>query len=542
MPLLDQYGNPILPADVRAMREVRAGATITGIRQPISGHPAEGMTPARLAMIHRAAAAGDSLRYMELAEDIEERDLHYAGVLGTRKRQVSQLPITVEAASDDPVHIEHADFLRDWIENGDLEAALFDMLDGIGKGYSVLEIVWDTQPSHFLPEKLIYRPQRWYEVEREDLETICLREAASLVPLAAHKFVVHKHPAKSGLVLRSGIARLASWAWMYKAFTLRDWAVFTQNFGQPIRIGKYGTDAQPADIDTLWRAVANIAGDCAAIIPKTMEIEFQEVKSLGATTENYERRANWLDQQVSKAVLGQTATTDAIAGGHAVGREHRQVQEDVERADARMLSATVNRQLGQPIIAFNFGPQDRYPRIRIGRPDEVPLKEFMDAAKIFAVDMGGRVEASQLRDRIGLDDPEKAKPGKEGAAVEILGGKPPAPAPPAGLPPRPGAPPPPSLHGFRRLVSTHAQRRPEPDLVELMTQRLETDAAAAMDGLTEAVRAEVEAATDMQDLARRLAALELPPEALGAAMGQAMAIAHLAGEAAVLDGLGPREG
>ena len=121
--------------------EPRAAPTLTGVRSPISGHPADGLTPARLASIHRAAAQGDPLRYLELAEDIEERDLHYAAVLGTRKRQVAQLPITVEAASDDPEHIKHADFIREWLNEGVLESALFDLFDAIGKGFSILEIV-----------------------------------------------------------------------------------------------------------------------------------------------------------------------------------------------------------------------------------------------------------------------------------------------------------------------------------------------------------------------------------------------------------------
>ena len=49
-------------------------------------------------------------------------------VLGTRKRQVSQLPLTVEAASDAPEHVQHADFLRAWLRDGVLDEVLFDLL------------------------------------------------------------------------------------------------------------------------------------------------------------------------------------------------------------------------------------------------------------------------------------------------------------------------------------------------------------------------------------------------------------------------------
>lgn len=160
--LLDQFGNRIAPAEVRQLHEPVAVSTgmASGSRPLWQMHPAEGLTPARLAEIHRWAAQGEILYSLLLAEDIEERDLHYAAVLGTRKRAVAQLPVTVEAASDDAAHIAHADFIREWLKTGALDAALFDMLDALGKGFSVLEIEWCTRPGFIAPERLIYRPQR----------------------------------------------------------------------------------------------------------------------------------------------------------------------------------------------------------------------------------------------------------------------------------------------------------------------------------------------------------------------------------------------
>lgn len=87
--LLDQFGNPIPASEIRRLREPVAVPTLAGVRPVFAGHPAEGLTPARLAAIHRAAAQGDALAYLELAEDIEERDLHYAAVLGTSSTAAS---------------------------------------------------------------------------------------------------------------------------------------------------------------------------------------------------------------------------------------------------------------------------------------------------------------------------------------------------------------------------------------------------------------------------------------------------------------------
>lgn len=538
MSLLDQFGQVIDPATIRRLREEEAKPTLAGVRPAFGAFPADGMTPARLAAIHRAAAQGSALTYLELAEDIEERDLHYGSVLGTRKRQVAQLPIIVEAASDDTAHVEHADFIRRWLDTGVLDEAMFDVLDAVGKGFSVHEVIWRMEPGRIEPEALIWRPQRWFSVATSTAaladptvtfgETIMLREGATLAPLLPHKFLVHRHKAKSGLIMRSGLARLASWAWMWKAFTLRDWAGFVQNYGQPMRLGRYGPESSSEDRDVLWQAVANIAGDCAAIIPRGMDVEFIEPGDLKAGAELYERRADWMDRQMSKAVLGQTTTTDAVSGGHAVSREHRLVQEDIERADARMLQVSITRQLVQAIIAFNFGPQDAYPKLLIGRPEEVPLKEVVDALDKL-IPHGLRVEASQVRGRLGLVEPD--------ANAEILGAAKAAPAPPlatSALPMRRDGKP------DLKALALNAAQLATPDAVEALTQRMAEDAAGAMAGLTDAVRAEIEAATDMADLGERLARLQLDPKALAAAMGRGMAIAHLAGQAALLDELAGR--
>jgi hypothetical protein len=103
---------------------------------------------------------------------------------------------------------------------------------------------------------------------------------------------------------------------------------------------------------------------------------------------------------------------------------------------------------------------------------------------------------------------------------------------------KPAAP----LDQLRHLVSRHASA-PEPDFVEALTERLAQDAAGAMGGLQAQIRAEFDAASDLNDLADRLSRLSLDPKALADAMGRGLALAHLAGQSALLDELeGERDG
>ncbi|MDQ2084525.1 DUF935 domain-containing protein [Xanthobacteraceae bacterium Astr-EGSB] len=485
-----------------------AGPTITGVRSPITGYPGDGLNPRRLASLLREADEGEPLRYLELAEQIEERDLHYAGVLGTRKRSVAQLDIQVDAASDDPLHVQQADMIRDWLTRDELEDELFNMLDAIGKGWSFTEIVWDTSTGQWWPKRLEWRDPRWFRPARHDGTTPLLRGDTGDTPLPPFKFICAVIRAKSGLPIRSGLARLAAWNWMFKAFTQRDWAIFTQTFGQPVRVGKYPSGATSKDKDTLMRAVANIAGDCAAIIPESMLLEFIESKNVGQGSDLYEKRADWLDRQVSKAVLGQTATTDAVTGGLGSGKEHRQVQEDIERADAKALAAIINRDLVRAWIDLEFGPQQKYPRLRIGRNEEVDIAKMSDSlAKL--VPVGLKVQMSEVRDRLGYSDPE---PG-----AELL-------VPPSVAPAAPPAAP--ALQAARQAARAR-------DAIDELADQAEDVAQAGTDQMIDYVRGLVDGAASLQAIEEALtrAAPNMPRAQFTRLMRMALAMAELAGRA-----------
>ncbi|WP_126977453.1 DUF935 domain-containing protein [Frigidibacter oleivorans] len=541
--LLDRWGNPVRR---QALVTEVAAPTLGGVRSPISGYPGDGLNPMRLANILRAADQGDPIQYLELAETIEERDPHYLGVLGTRKRAVSQIEVTVEAASDDPEDVRIADMIRDWLDRDELTDDLFHILDCIGKGYSFTEILWDASEGQWQPLRLERRDPRHFRFARHDLATpMMIDEHGQEVPLEPFHFIYANIPAKSGLALRSGLARVASWGWMFKAFTQRDWAIFTQTYGQPLRVGKWHAGASESDKDTLFRAVANIAGDCAAIIPDSMSLEFVEAKNVGSSSGHYKERSDWLDQQISKAVLGQTGTTDAVAGGYAVGRVQRLVQEDIETADATALAGILNRDLVRPWVMLEYGPRRKYPRIRIRRP-KVEDIAGMTAALKELVPLGLKVQMSEVRDRLGFEEPD--------AGAEVLGApKPPETGlstPPAALPKAPPgsnpaikrnpgefkrgeAPPGTSvaLNAEGASTALPAALAPESDLVD----QLLAETASDMDGMLETIEAVIEAAGSLEEAREMLIAAypQIVSTGMGAKLAQGLILSHALGRAEV---------
>lgn len=398
----DAHGRKVNPA---TLKTEQASPNVRAVRRNDATHPAAGLTPVRLSNLLRDSIEGDPEPYLALAEDMEERNEHYAGVLGTRKRQVAGLQVTVEAAGDDARSVEQAELVRGFIEREAFYDELFDILDAIGKGFSCTEILWDTSESQWQPTRLCWRDPRWFEFDHESGEIPLLRTQGGPEPLRPYKWIFHKSKIKSGLPIRGGLARGVAWTFLFKSFSLRDWSIFCETYGQPLRLGKHHEGASESDKDTLLDAVTNIGTDFAAIVPQSMVIEFVGAK-LAGNHELYEKRADWLDRQVSKLVLGQTGTTDAIAGGYATGTVHNDVREDIETADARQLSAVLNRDLAIPMVDLNFGPQKAYPKIGIARPDQVDVKQLVENVAML-VPMGLKVGMATMRGRLGLPEPGK---------------------------------------------------------------------------------------------------------------------------------------
>ncbi len=404
--LYDAYGKPV---QKNVLAQEFARPTLTGVRSIWNhGYVTGGLTPQRLANLLKRSAEGEADDYLTLAEEMEEKDLHYASVLGTRKRAVARLPIVIEAASDSPLDIKLADEVRALFKRRGTKGMFEEQLDALGKGYSVNEIMWDKSTSPWQPARYEWRDPRFFQFDRETLRELRLKDEADLMnglPLPAYKFMIHTPRLKCGIPIRGGLARLAAWTYIFKNFTVKDWMAFCEVFGMPLRLGKYRPGETEDNINILKSAVANLGSDAAAVIPEGMMIEFIE-NSKGTGGEGlFERLANWLDKQMSKAILGQTMTADD-GSSQAQAKVHDEVREDIRDADAEQLAETLERDLVIPYICLNHGPQKAYPAVYLREPDQTDIPVMSEAlAKL--VPLGLRVEASEVRDRMGFSDPAK---------------------------------------------------------------------------------------------------------------------------------------
>ncbi|MEW5101727.1 DUF935 family protein, partial [Serratia marcescens] len=135
--------------------------------------------------------------------------------------------------------------------------------------------------------------------------------------------------------------------------------------------------------------------DAGCAIPSTMQVDMVETASRQGGGDLFKGMAEWCDAQTSKAVLGQTMTTDN-GSSQSQANVHDRVRMDIAKWDARQLENTLNEFLVRPFIMLNYGPQANYPKVclRINEPED--LKAMVDAI-IPLIDRGMKIQASALR-------------------------------------------------------------------------------------------------------------------------------------------------
>lgn len=506
----------------RELEDEEARPSLYGVRQAINASMPDNMTPPTLAHILEGAAnLTDTETYFKLAETLEERDLQFRALLSTRKLAVQSLDFIVEAATDDARDVEIADEVRTLLESDVVQEAIPDLLNGLRDGVAVCEAVWKTGRNLWTIDKLIYRPSWFFTFDKLDARTVKLRSdtpGGEPTELTPGKYVVHLPGLKTGAPIRGGLAFPAAWAWLIKSIALKDWVVFAEIFGQPLRLGTYAPGTRKEDIKILRRAVEALGTDAAAILPENMRIQFIDAVRAGGGGEVYERLCSYLDAQLAKLVLGQTLTSGdgAGVGSYALGKVHGDVRADIVRADAKALARTIRRYIVEPFVHINWGSDAELPGVRFDCEEPEDLDKFISAVER-AVNLGVEIEQSVIRDRLGLEDP----------------------APGAKLLQRPSAPALPFEMNTRRNggcpvhgTAAHATQEPDRDAFDDLADDLYGDWERVSEPAREFLLQAVRNATTLDEMREALekAILEAPADALIEALTIARTKARVAGE------------
>lgn len=255
----------------------------------------------------------------------------------------------VEALSDFLGSITFSKMLTHIIESRFYGHSLIEVLDIIGRDIELVPRPY-VSPIHqmVIPDPFI--TTQGYDYSRPPFSNTCF-EAGD--------------PEDLGLLYK-----VAPYVIMKKA-DISDWASYNEVFGSPLRIGKYDPNI-PGNEAAVAGSLGKMGNLAYAAIPIGSEFEFIESNKSGSGNTIYEQFANYCNKEISKAIVGQTMTTED-GGSLSQAKVHMEVQKDLNLADRSFVEKILNERF-LPILQ-NFISVPPGARFHVIEEDETLTKK-----------------------------------------------------------------------------------------------------------------------------------------------------------------------
>lgn len=385
-----------------------------------------------------------------------------------------------------------------------IDRLISDCMESVFYGYAPIEVIWGRVGSMIVPTELRALPQKWFtfntDGELRFLSKECPWEGEA-VP--QRKFLLPRQDASYANPYGFPDLSMVFWPQVFKKGGMKFWLNFTEKFGTPWLVGKLPPGTPQGEMDALADRLEAMVQDAVAVIPDNGAIEGLEVGGT-ANSDIYERLVLHCRSEVSIALLGsnQSMEKDSNRASSVSGLE---IADDLRDGDAEIVIAAVN-QLAQWICELNgwSGPRplwQLWDETRKGSQRAQRDKTVTEA--------GAQLTPAYFQREYGFQDGDLAA----------------APPPPPkkalpGTPIQPG-----DVTAFADPVSI--------DPLAAETNQLATAAAPAWSAMLDAIRAEVDQATDLAALSRRLTEIYggLATAELTHVMAAAFALAELKGMA-----------
>ena len=458
--------------------------------------------------------------------DEVDRDAHAGSVLQTRYLAVvgkewQIIPAASAPKSGRPSSTSQekvvADFVSSALENCNFDQARQEILQGILYGFYPCETMWKPQDGAIVIDKLICKhPRRFIFTPERELRLLTWTSFLTGETLPERKFFVFRY-GDSDNPYGKGLGQRLFWPVWFKKNGIKFWMIYLEKFGAPTPVGKYPNGTGPEDKDTLLRALAAVQTETGIAIPEGMAIEFLEAKRSGSV--DYKDFEAYMDGQISKAVLGQTASTEGTPG--KLGNENNQaeVRQDILEADADLLDACLNETLIRWLVDYNF-TVTQYPKIKTlaAQKPDLDKQSQIDERNVKS---GVKIPSKHFYDTYGYPQPAEGE--------EVV------------TPASPGAPP----ATAEKAQFAEQETAAAEDSADLIAARLGNEAMRITDKIYMApLRRLVEKAKSLDELRNKVIDLykEMDPADLGIMIAQAMAIAEATGRYEVAEETGTLDG
>jgi phage gp29-like protein len=272
---------------------------------------------------------------------------------------------------------KQAKLIEDLYNDLDIDALNSAILNAPLYGFQPIEIIWGKVGSYILPVALKAKNQEWFvfgtqgELRLLTVQNMILGEA-----LPERKFLAPTYNDIHNKDYNPYGDRILSscfWPVTFKKSGFKWWVTFAEKYGMPYIVGKMPRNTLDSERENMKDQLEGMVMDAVAVITDDSAVEFIEPSGKTASGDLYKQLINECDQSISKAILGQTLTTDGNQGGagsYALGKVHSGVREDIVLSDKKIVEKTHN-QLIKWITEINFGAITEAPKFIMYQEEDV---------------------------------------------------------------------------------------------------------------------------------------------------------------------------
>jgi phage gp29-like protein len=374
-------------------------------------YPSAGLTPGGLRAVLQAADAGQPHSQFELFHDMLRRWPRLRAVETTRRLALTGLDWEVAPPPDTTDGATIADHCRATLDRvRGLRETLDHLGTAIGFGLAVAELVWqDGQLVELIPvphARLCADPHEPWRLRVKTATDDTLGVALDEQP---HKWIVHRPRHNPASNFDNGLLRASALLFLVQSLSLRDWLVFSQVAGMPVRVAQFEPGTPAEDKRKLVRMLEALGTEAVAAFSKNVDLRFLDAAR--NSDRPYQPLQEYCNTEVTILWLGQHLTTDIkSSGSRAAAEVHDRVREDLLVDDIADEAATLRRDLLTPLVRARFGEGAAVPQFRRSLVQSVDTKVLADTLAVAVNQLGLRVPAAWVHQALGVPQPDATEP------------------------------------------------------------------------------------------------------------------------------------
>ncbi len=339
-----------------------------------------------------AAMTYNMAQVMAYYRELEDKDEDVSNALNDLKLSVMSRNISVVPANEnDSAAVDVKEFVEEQLKAVKFDEVLDCVLDAVGYGFSVQELMFDTSAGQAsliqiedCPQELFLFSNRF----RPQVGPLQLLEnpwSSEGQEVPEQKFLIFSYRKRGRNRMGRPLLRSVFWPSWFKRNMERLWLQFAEK-GPGTAVVYYSDPDNESDRKKAAEIAQRIVDSTAIGVPQTFKLETELLKvARSQNPDVYEHFYRTMQYSIIRSVLGETLTSFGNEGGkgsNAQGETHAETKDQRSVFLAKMLMSAVNDQIVRPLVLWNFGPEALMPSW------ELEVKEGEDLQERLTIDSG----------------------------------------------------------------------------------------------------------------------------------------------------------